>query len=145
MTQQTNLLNTTVLVRFQFLAEVELGVPSKKCKNFGICRIYPLGKFKTLGDGASSFVIGKCERKGPIGGVVSVMEDNSVEISFLKHYIKLLNQQEHFSMGKFRVEEDFYFRSEEMPDFNFQIKKGEYPFKIDKALITILFTNKKSS
>lgn len=140
MVNQVNYSNTkNTSVKFQFMADVELGVPSRQCRNFGICRVHPIGG-ANLENRQLEVLNKKCTKRNPIGGVVSVMESGNVEICFLKHHIDEMSYHKYFISGKFKVEEDFYFSKSANSEEEFTIKKGSYPLTIGKTLITILFT-----
>lgn len=149
MNHSANNFNTASAIKSQFLAEVEFGVPSKKCRNFGICRISPVGKYKMNHPGASLEKPKECacdKNKSctalcscRIEGIVSLFEDGKVEMCFLRSGIDDTDFTKHFGSGSFMVEEDYVFLGEEPVNVNFEIKKGTYSVVLNKTLIKVFF------
>ena len=139
MESQASALRYNESIKIQFVAEVELGVPSKKCKNFGICRIFPRSRFLIQEEQDASIQLDDCPHKKLLEGVVTVLQNDQVEICFLRNFIDELTLHNHFGSGKFKVEEDFHFSKAGTTKVNFVIKKGVYKIKMNQSLVTILF------
>ncbi|MEO1515858.1 MAG: hypothetical protein AAFV95_12625 [Bacteroidota bacterium] len=122
-------------INAQFIAGVELGVPSRKCRNFGICRITPIE-----GLTASQWRSDKLQScQAPFKGIVTVLDDQSVEIDFMKESISEENVDKYFSGTHFLMEEAFHFTYETDSDYNFSIAKGKYPIYRTGQLIKVAF------
>jgi len=125
-------------IKLQFMAGIELGVPSKDCKNFGICRITPVGKTNALPNRSKE----ECGCGDQCRGVVTVLESNEVEICFLRKTINSADYSKYFMSGYFLVEEDHSFPDENNLPEQIQIFKGEYPVSIDASLIRVVFNKR---
>ncbi len=142
MTHQVKHIYKNASVKFQFIADVEFGVPSRNCRNFGICRINPTKNSKSLSSQTIDDQCKGCKKDKHVKSVISIMNNDVVEISFLKFYINELDYYNHFNTGKFIVEEDFDFSMEGKPTISFKIKKGLYSVKLNETFITVVFENK---
>ncbi len=141
MTHQVNHIYSATSVKIQFIADVEFGVPSKKCRNFGICRINPIKNSNSLSSQEIDAKCGGCKKNKAVESVISILNNDVVEISFLRFYINELDHYDHFNTGRFIVEEDFDFLMEGKSIISFKIKKGLYPVKLSEAFITVVFEN----
>ena len=82
-------------IKFQFTAEVEFGMPSKKCNNFGICRIHPVAQYKE-----------NCNcRQGKSLAVITIYNDDYIELDFLRYTISTSLYDKFFENGKFKIVE----------------------------------------
>ena len=124
-------------VNAQFIADVEFGVPSKNCKNFGICRINPIKDSNSLNKQEKENECEGCKNSKAVKSVISILKNGVVKISFLRFFVTELKQTNHFEKGRFIVEEDFNFSMNE--DVHFQIKKGIYAIRLSTAFITVIF------
>ena len=133
MKYETKVFNDFPAIKMQFFAGVELGVPSKKCKNFGICRITPIGMLEEAIFESNC----KCQCKG----ILTLLEDDTIELYFLKRSINPADLKKHFSSGKFWVEEDFFFNFPKDDIYSFRIKSGVYPVTVSNSLVQVKFDN----
>lgn len=109
-------------------AEVVLGVLSKKCNGYGICKINILASV-TKGCNAVPLLI---DQKW----------ENCIRFRFKKNQICSAVEKRFFSKGVFLVQEDF-----ELPSFvsthfslaNNKVLKGQYPVQRDNFYYTVLF------
>ncbi len=115
-------------IKTQFIAEVEFGRPSKDCRNFGICRIHPVGEYQK---------ICTCSEEHTFA-IVTVFDQNYVEFDFLRQSICSNDYKKFFSKGKFKVEEDFKYVQAEDDAHHFIIAKGEYYIFEDNSIIKIV-------
>ena len=118
----------SIAIKAQFVAEVEFGIPSKNCKNFGICRIHPIGSTQNLCT---------CSHSG-VFAVITVYSDYA-ELDFLRHSISPESYSKYFSSGKFLVQEDFEYSEMENERTHFSICKGEYYVVENNSMIKVLF------
>ena len=116
--QATSLNNNTFL---QFIAEVEFGIPSKDCRNFGICRINIYGEY------------GNCKHAAQ--AIVSIFNQN-IELDFLKSTINSATYKKFFSKERFLVVEEFLYKK---GNYSFYIRKGNYPIIENDSLIKVVF------
>lgn len=83
----------------RLLVEVEFGVPSRQCVNYGICRIEiarARGRPKNSG----------CRQCGGLA-LASVPEPGQLELAFLPASLSEKTRQQHFGQGHFLVEEAY--------------------------------------
>lgn len=120
----------SLAIETQFVAEVEFGMPSKKCNNFGICRITPIGQAKK--------VCTSCSKTNKYV-VVTVYNKDHIEMDFLRHSIDPDVYKRHFSTGKFLVEEDFMYDFVENKNHHFKVKKGSYYVIENSSMFKIVF------
>lgn len=113
-------------IKNQFLAEVEFGMPSKECRNFGICRITPIRGVVSP------------ERKRS-QAIITLLNNNHLEMDFLKAFLSKKNYEKFLAKKKFLVEEDYHYSANEDQHLNFRILKGEYFIKERSSLISIVF------
>jgi hypothetical protein len=116
-------------IKAQLLAEVEFGMPSKKCNNFGICRIIPTrldGRFKHSQDRKSK-------------AVTTIFYQNYVELDFLKQSLSQKTYDLFFSGKSFLVKECFEFIAPGEEGLSFLIPKGEYDIEENNTLIKVIF------
>lgn len=119
-------INKQKKIKTQFLAEVVFGRPSKDCINFGICRI-SIFKYPTS----------NCVCKGAnTQAVVTIFEQNYIELDFLKASMSKTIYQKFFGRKKFIVEEDFL---KETTNQRIYIAKGIYPIRENNTLIKVIF------
>lgn len=112
---------------YRFLAGVEFGVPSKNCKNFGLCRLDPIDKMITIKDSQHYIPYAAL-------ALISIQEGNNqgVDFFFLKQGMSPENEKKHFGNNFFAVEEPFTFFSKSPCDPASKSKKivinpGIYP------------------
>lgn len=110
------------------MADIEIGVTSKRCRNFGICHINPAPQF----DGT---VPQMRDRKAL--AIVTVFHAKHVELDFLKKSMTTQTYLQFFSANHFLVEEDFTYASTDSELF-FTIHKGEYEIQESRGLIKVV-------
>lgn len=137
MIQFNSISKPTTSIKIQVLAEIEFGVPSKKCRNFGICRINLLRK-KDIEHTIPFNRNGHC-KTDRVGGVITLLENGNTEISFLKYDIRKYNKQKYFVSNKFLIQEDTFLLIQDHPRIEMKIKKGEYPIKKTETFISVFF------
>ncbi len=116
-------------INTQFVAEVEFGMPSKKCNNYGICRINPIGQDKKA-----------CTcSKQDIFAVVTVFGANYTEVEFLRSSISDEHYDKFFSKGKFKVIEEYPFTAMDNKEHHFKIATGEYYVIETSSMIKVVF------
>ena len=81
------------------LIEVEFGVPSRQCVNYGICRIELA---RAPGRPRSS----KCKRCGGLA-LASAPEEGVLELAFFQSSLSQAARRRYFGQGYFLMEEDF--------------------------------------
>lgn len=113
-------------IKHQFVAEIEFGVLSQKCKNFGICRIIPI-RWEGFDPGKRNITI------------VTLLENQHLELIFFKHFLPSDKYQKFFSTGFFIVDEDYRFDASKNESQHFRIAKGRYPINESATMLTILF------
>ena len=117
-------------IKFQFTADITFGTPSKKCENFGICRIDPLGLQK---DSCCQ----DCEHHRP-QAIITVCNEFLIELAFLKFSVSPRDYITRFSNGIFVVEEAYIYADDHSEAY-FHITPGEYPIAEDGSFLRILF------
>ena len=83
----------------QFIADVEFGMPSKKCANFGICRINPVNQVNPSRKNC-------CEAK-TFSAEINYYHSSRLEMSFEINEIGTTCKEKYFSTKYFKVEEGF--------------------------------------
>ncbi len=109
---------------FQMFMDVEFGVLSKDCRNYGICRIEEQGTIG-LNDANNKFR----KKKGGTS-IITIDSNKGIEMAFPKSNLEAKTAQKYFDKKEFLVEEDFIYSSETNPSGRslvFKIKKGKYP------------------
>lgn len=114
----------------QYLADVEFGVPSKKCKNFGICAI--------ISSNGNQPVQLSGNRKSRT--VVTVFGQNHVELDFLRASLNEHTFASFFAKGTFLVEEDFIGETPVPSSFPFCIQRGEYAIWNNNTMLKVVFS-----
>jgi len=117
------------IIKAQFLAEVQFGMPSKKCANYGICRVVPLGTETRENLGTV------CEKRKCLG-IITIFNQKHIEMDFLKKDISVALYRKYFEKGTFLVQEDFLY---EEPLYKISISKGDYPIIENNSLIKVIF------
>lgn len=115
-------------IKTQFLAELEFGMPSKKCQNFGICNINPI-RWENLAD---------YEQKGDTLAIVTLFLSNYVEVDFLRSSLSPETYQKFLAKGEFLIQEDYHFNQSTEKDFHFTVKKGSYRIYENSSLIKVV-------
>ena len=118
----------TSQIKSQFLAEVEFGMPSKQCRNFGICRIMPLGEEDRLKDFDCSKAV----------AIVTVFDQSTIELDFLRCTVSSIDYEIFFSKGRFLVEEEYRYTAEGLENRHFNVQKGQYLISENNSLIKVL-------
>jgi len=115
-------------IKLQFLAEIEFGnAKTKDCRNYGICRIFPVGKGE---------VLRRCTC-GWAQAIITVFDKNQCEIHFLKGTINPFTYKRNFSNKLFIMEDDFqwdFFQKERI-----YIPSGQYLIIENNSLLKIDF------
>lgn len=113
----------------QYLADVEFGVPSQKCKNFGICAIV-----SSICDQPIQLSSNRKSR-----AIVTVFGQNHVELDFLRASLNDHTFASFFASDKFLVEEDFKGETPIPSNFSFSILAGEYTILDNSAMLKVVF------
>ncbi len=117
-------------IQAQFLAEVEFGNPrTKDCRNFGICRVYPMGldhKITTC----------KCKFAQAI---ITILDNDKVELDFLKSTITPTTYKLFFGGNYFLIPTDFRYDFFKDKAYSFHIASGSYPIIENDSLIKVIF------
>jgi len=124
-----NILISKPIIKAQFLAEVQFGMPSRKCANYGICRIVPLGT-KTR---ETLCIV--CEKRKCLS-IITIFNQNHIEMDFLKKDISATFYRKYFAARTFLVQENFLY---EEPLYKISISKGDYPIIENGSLIKVVF------
>ena len=119
-------------IKTQFLAAIEFGMPSKECRNFGICRINPIR--------GVAFSEKKKRR-----AIVTLLDNDHLEMNFLKASIPTEDYQKFLSNKKFLVEEAYTFNNQEDQTLSFKILPGRYFINEQSSLISITFQLEKNT
>lgn len=115
-------------IKSQFIAEVEFGMPSKQCRNFGICRITPIGGEKPLQDFSNSQAV----------AIVTIFDQHIIELDFLRCTINATDYRMFFSKGSFLVEEDYDHSKRSGTPNQFTVLKGQYMVDENNSLIKVV-------
>lgn len=122
-----------VKIQTQFVAEVEFGMPSRKCRNFGICRIHPLT------DNFQETFCGCKADANRSSAVITVYNPNYIEFDFLKNSISAKDYDKFFSDGKFKIREQYSFSYFDDQKTNFTITIGEYYVIENNSMLKVVF------
>ena len=120
----------------QLLIEVEFGVPSRQCVNYGICRI-------ELAQGPGRPKSSGCKQCGGLA-LAFTPEEGLLELAFLRSSLSEQTQRQHFGKGFFLIEEafplpPFLYRKLEMPTA--AIACGQYAVLESGPFLNIQFSN----
>ncbi len=126
MVQVNNLNLKYPKIKNQFLAAIEFGMPSKQCKNFGICTIAPI----------RGMVFSKKKKRKAI---VTLLDNDHLEISFTKTSISIKDYQKFLANKNFLVEEAYTFKDKENQALSFRILPGSYFINEQASLFSITF------
>lgn len=113
-------------IKSQFFAEVEFGIPSKNCVNYGICRITIMSS-KNL-----------CRKCNHSTAIITVFSEEYVEFNFLKKSIPKTIYENYFSRKIFIVQETYESKEAE-ERINFRVLKGKYSIYEDASFFKIKF------
>lgn len=121
----------------RFFASVEFGVLSKNCKNYGICRLNPLG----VG-------IQEVKKKNgckPANCIASVTyyNEQQLKLEFQESRIKPADKKKYFDSGYFIVEENFsttFCLGENHAEKHITVRKGKYRVKEAGRMLTVKFS-----
>lgn len=125
--------------RIQILASVEFGMPSKNCRNFGVCRIDALKDID---------LFNRLAKEPDLTSVVIALLtlDNSdsteLELSVFRSTISNAAQSYFFSKDSFLVQEEFHFSPDMLSYLGCQelrIPEGNYSIEFRKSSINIQF------
>ena len=116
-------------IKAQFLAEVQFGIPSNNCANYGICRLVPFG------NNPKEKLCAACMERKCLG-IITIFKHKHVEMDFLKKDISAALYKKHFTNQTFEVQEKFYYQN---PLFEITIEKGNYPIIENNSLIKVIF------
>ncbi|NRB47211.1 MAG: hypothetical protein HRU41_06020 [Saprospiraceae bacterium] len=120
--------NQWTKIQYQMMADIEIGVPSKNCRNFGICHINPAPAF-------SGTVPQMQDRKAL--AILTVFSPKHLELDFLKQSMTTKTYVRFFSADYFLVEEDFTYSTTD--DYvSFTISRGEYEIWENGSLIKVV-------
>lgn len=103
-----------------FFAEVEFGVLSKNCKNYGICRIHSIDSFSVKKK--------KCACNSAFA-LIECFKHNSFKITFFKSSISSITYKKYFSNNYFKIQERYQFEftlEHTEKTTHYVINKGEY-------------------
>ena len=121
-------------IKAQFFAEVEFGILSKDCVNYGICRITTMSEK------------GLCKKCNHSTAIITVFDENHVEFNFLKHSITTATYKKYFSRKIFIVNECYINQEKEGNEgVKFKIKKGKYTVSEDASFFKIKFFDVSNS
>jgi len=118
-------------IKTQFLADVEFGILSKNCRNFGICRIIPVGSIQQVDEKK------RCKTVS-IKAIITLYNKKHVELDFLKFTISPQVYQKFFRDNYFLIEETF--QDNFFADLNYHctILPGKYETIETNGLIKII-------
>jgi len=106
----------------QFFAEIEFGMLSKNCKNYGICKIHYVDSLK--------FPTKRAKNDKSAVALVSMSKDNKLECIFFKPSLSKKAIGTYFAKPYFLMEEDFKLILPEPlkveQKIEYTIKKGHY-------------------
>lgn len=117
------------LLIVQFLADVRLGMPSQKCTNYGVCHIDAIHLDEQY--------IPKT--KPYLKAVISVYEENRVEMAFLQSSLDQGVISNHFNHNHFLVMEEYQFHDENHQLPSFTISTGTYPVERSNGFLSVCF------
>lgn len=124
-------------IKAQFMAGIELGVLSKNCKNFGICRITPISQVRAVRPVEKKRKGCNCQCRHSCKGIVTLLDNELVEIHFLRSSIGRASFKKYFLSGHFLIEEDFFYIDEIEAAVQFGIAKGAYPVQLVDGLVKV--------
>lgn len=108
--------------KIQFIGEVVFGIPSRNCKNFGICRISQLDMSLIKKRDCKT-----CNEHTALA-LIAYLTTNDLEMFFLRSSMHTATNKKFFSEEYFRVEENYQLSvSLENNEINYNIVKGVYP------------------
>ena len=115
----------------QLLLEVEFGMPSKNCQNFGICHINP----------ASWNVIQADPNKQKLAkALLTVYDSGILEFDFFKNSLIQEKIDLYFNRNIFVIQEDFNWKcTSTSGDFEIRIPKGEYQVFDFNSVLKVYF------
>lgn len=116
-------------VKIQFLAEVQLGIQSNNCRNFGICNISPIGY-----EGPKRCCGGKS-----VIAVTTIFNNNRMDLDFLSSSIPLPVYWKTFSTEKFLVQEKYQFYYDREMELKVDITPGTYKIEERAGFIKVKF------
>ena len=113
--------------KIDFYGEVEFGVLSKNCNNFGICKIskFNINYPKYLPEK-------KCKCKSTIAAFI-YLDNDSLEIRFLKKSMCIATARKYFSEPYFKIEENYLMV---MPSQQTSINEPSYLIKTGAYFIS---------
>jgi len=123
----------------QLVAEIVFGMPSKSCKNYGICRI--INNSVIPGSGNAISKNSPCVDNAATA-ILTLLDDNKIELHCLVSTIKTKTTKKYFQSKYFLVQEDYHLSPKvcQLLDVDqLSIKKGQYKIKQTKSLIKIKF------
>jgi len=123
-------LRRTLQIKAQFLAEVEFGMPSKKCANYGICRVI------SFRNKSVKKLCVACEEKR-CSGIITIFNQKHIEMDFLKKNISTTIYEKHFANKIFKVQEKFFYQDQHC---KFEISKGNYRIVENRRLVRVIFS-----
>lgn len=127
MIQEVKKFNIQAKITNQFLAEVEFGMPSKDCNNFGICRIHLMNQNAPLAL--------RCCKSAT--AVITINNRNQVQFHFLRKTICASTYAKIFAGLSFLVLEEY--NSINLEGIEINILPGEYPIINQDAFIQVNF------
>jgi len=119
----------------RFYANVEFGMPSKNCANFGICRIHPVNHVNTPKK--------NCCKSKTFSAKISYYHSSKIEMSFEINKIGASCREKYFSSKYFRVEEEYNVTLQVNQDENkidVEIKEGNYLIIRTKKEYRVIFS-----
>ena len=115
-------------IKAQFLAEIEFGMPSRKCKNYGICNINPI----------RSEELSQRKNKAKAVALITLYNAEHVEFDFAKAYLSSADHEKFFKKETFLVNEDYVFEQDEKIPSEFTVKKGSYKILESRTSIKVI-------
>lgn len=122
----------------QIIAEIVFGMPSKDCKNYGICRVI---SNSVIPRSANVCKDGTCINYTATS-ILTLLDNEKIELHCLRSTLSPETINKHFNNKYFLVQEDYHLSTDicqELDVDQLSIKKGKYKIKRTKSLIKIKF------
>ena len=117
------------------IAEVVLGMPSRDCRNFGICKIDLVGRNDRLNN-----ILSKTALNKTVAGI-SVTENKVLELAFIRKLMGPTTEQRYFS-DRFLIVEPISLSAnicQQLGIKQFEIKAGAYEITASNTFFIVRF------
>jgi len=120
--------------KIEFWGEVEFGIPSKDCKNYGICRISKLNNITT------NFKKKACNCQHAVAKII-YWDSYVLQMQFDKSSISATAKRKYFAETYFKIEEEYPLiiptENKHTNPICYTIQKGAYPISKTSSHYTL--------